>query len=93
MEERDIVYAVCTFNRDHNEYLDPDNEKFVEGVYRDLNKAKEAVIDFIKHNDPNGYDAEISVYDVGTGERINVIYFKHYWSDEVEDVYGKALSI
>ena len=39
MEERDIVYAVCTFNRDHNKYLDPDNEKFVEGVYRDLNKA------------------------------------------------------
>lgn len=93
MEERDIVYAVCTFNRDHNEYLDPDNEKFVEGVYRDLNKAKEAVIDFIKHNDTNGYDAEISVYDVGTGERINVIYFKHFWSDEVKDVYGKALSI
>jgi len=93
MEERDIVYVVCTFNRDDNKYLDPDNEKFIEGVFKDLDKAKEAVIEFIKHNHPNWFDAEISAYDINTGDRINIIYLKHFWSDEVEDVHGKALSI
>ena len=92
-EEEGIVYVVSSFNRKHNDTLDPDTEKYIEGVYKNLNDAKEQIINFIKNTDTSGYDADISVYDTKTGERINIIYLKHFWSDEVKDVNGKAISI
>ncbi len=92
-KERELVYVVGSYDREINEYLDPDFSKFVEGVYKKLEDAKAKIIGWIKHKDTTAWDADIGVYDVNTGERVDIIYFKHYWSDEVKDVHGKSVSV
>lgn len=91
--EREFVYVVCSHDRKINEYLDPGFPKCVEGVFKNLKDAKAKIIEWIKHEDVYAWDAEIAVHDINTGERVDVIYFKHFWSDEVKDVYGKAVSV
>lgn len=92
-EVRELVYVVCSYDRKINEHLDPEFSKFVEGVYKDLDSAKAKIVEWIKHKDVNAWDADINVYDINTGERVDIIYFKHFWSDEVNDVYGKSVSV